>query len=218
MADCGPNGCECKDANSRCLGPIESVGGAEHRISCCALCSITPGCVQWVISSGVDAQEPAMCWLKSKKGSQSASPKRVIGEVDPAYVQAGCPASNWGSTFLLLAGVACGFYVGGGAAYGARIGGSSRPVALQLHPVTLLAVATVHPMSLSALSPSPFGSVRVTCVVPCLPMHRHLDGGAALPPVARGPLHVQGGQATRRQTCSFLSTVPYASCRDCRTA
>ena len=108
-----------------------------------------------------------MCWLKSKKGSQSASPKRVIGEVDPAYVQAGCPASNWGSTFLLLAGVACGFYVGGGAAYGARIGGSSRPVALQLHPVTLLAVATVHPMPLSALSPSPFGSVRVTCVVPC---------------------------------------------------
>lgn len=167
MADCGPNGCECKDANSRCLGPIESVGGAEHRISCCALCSITPGCVQWVISSGVDAQEPAMCWLKSKKGSQSASPKRVIGEVDPAYVHAGCPASNWGSTFLLLAGVACGFYVGGGAAYGARIGGSSRPVALQLHPVTLLAVATVHPMPLSALSPSPFGSVRVTCVVPC---------------------------------------------------
>eukprot|EP01043_Picozoa_sp_COSAG02_P032356 COSAG02_NODE_2158_length_9635_cov_32.352139_2_plen_177_part_00 len=86
MDTCGPAGCECKDANSKCLGPIVTVGGAEHRISCCALCSNTPGCIQWAISSGAKANEPALCWLKSAKGSHAASPARVIGEVAAACV------------------------------------------------------------------------------------------------------------------------------------
>lgn len=86
MEPCGPAGCECKDGNSNCLGPIVNVGGAEHRVNCCALCSITLGCVQWAISSGSQADEPALCWLKSKKGSQVSSSARVVGEVAAACV------------------------------------------------------------------------------------------------------------------------------------
>ena len=129
---CGSAGCACDSKIDRCVGPV-STGSAEHKASCCALCSVTAGCIQWVVSLG--SAEKATCWLKDKKGAVTPNqPKRLIGEVAPVYTQTGCPPEdNWGSSFLLVFTLGFAGYAGGGSIYGARTGGGGKP-SLQAHP------------------------------------------------------------------------------------
>ena len=81
----------------------------------------------------ISTDEPARCWLKSKRVDQgTVSPTRGHGTVAPKYLVTGCPPSRWGTTFIIAVLLGMGIYIGGGTAWGGRTRGAGQ--GLGAHP------------------------------------------------------------------------------------
>jgi hypothetical protein len=150
MCDCAVEDSPCFDAAG--VGKQMVSGSAPHQAACCALCSATPGCVGWVISTALNNDgSPAppgsqcACWLKNQMTPiEAGQPQRGHGTVKRGFGPASCSAgAGWGATVsaLILGGGT--LYALGGSVYGARVRGARISLAVHPHYEQWLVVAAL---------------------------------------------------------------------------
>lgn len=139
IAACGGSPCFCQKPESPCfdsrVGGKMVTGGQEHQEACCGLCSVTAGCVGWVISSGKDPHNEQdsqpTCWIKNDIKQEDQAPNRGFGKTRQIF---SCQA-DWGEPFVLLVLGGGLLYLVGGSIWGARLnGGNGAWPRLKAHP------------------------------------------------------------------------------------